>query len=296
MQRRPFAMPFNRTAAPGLNAGPMAAPPPPPVAVAPPPPPPPVVAAPAASADTYEPRDPAFYYRAACLFASALQPPTPHPADRDDAERSALVLAKALDRGIVPKGYVMPATAKLLMLIAEREQLGVGDTPRVGPASVMTEAERVRSLGRLALAEKAHGGPIPARSDALAANEKNLEALRDLSETVRDCALNATCFALSARPTVTGAASLQVDALNVLVLEIERANRIMGPGGLPLRSEENMTQEQIDTYGSLAIPYPASMAADITAGVAQGILGEVQDMLDGKRQSAPSEPDGVEHG
>ena len=98
-------------------------------AVAAPPPPPPV-AAPAVQQDGYTPHNKSFYYHAYCALLGPLVPAGYLEADARQAEKTAWVLARVVDSGTVPKGFIVPRVARAMGAIVEREILAAASDSR----------------------------------------------------------------------------------------------------------------------------------------------------------------------
>lgn len=268
-------------------------PPPPPKVVAAPPPPPPAPALQVATdATTYDPRDRVFYHRAVVLFIGALRPAsrvfhyekgpdgkpvTPVDHDREQAKEAAHVCAGVLDRGIVPKGFVLPDILTLEGLIRDREILDAATrketlsyaqghsvpnpqhyaAPNLYPPTV-TEGQKAKMRERIEAV-----GTVPSRPEAAAENERKLRGLSDISETVRSHALDAAVARITSRKDLTGAPTCRQDVVGIVVDaildSIEAANQL----GLPSRDALSYSEEENEAFGTHAFPYGAHIAADL---------------------------------
>lgn len=233
-----------------------------------------------APSQEYQPRDPMFYALAAGLFASALHPDTLHESDAEAADKTGHLCARMLDRGLAPHAFLMPKTRRVLELVHRRELLDAGGTrPLEGQQHpvIMTEGEKQKEREALAKA-----GPIPARAEVMAQNEKQIQALTDLSEPVRMSAMLQACFRISARSQVTGARP--DEALTIVVEEVERALRNHRDAGNPTRDIES-TPPLNDP--SRLLPYPASIAIEVLRAGAAAMTAE------GEAAPAPAAPTGA---
>lgn len=243
----------------------------------------------------YQPRDPIFYAYAACMLASALQPPGIHDSDRDQAERTASTCARMLDGGAAPDGFVAPRFARTLIIVAEHERLSAGLAGQVMPGAgnwqsgdrtpviadsrnplpatppvfvaaiyppVMNEGERTKAREKLAKT----AGQVPSRAEVMAANADHLTRIRDISEPVRYVALAAAALRLANSPEITGAR--EAEACGIIAEEIDRAIRVHDALGLPTFSMQT-DQAAGRAQGPAAVPYPASVGFLLTMNILQ---------------------------
>lgn len=205
----------------------------------------------------YEPNSPMFYVQAVCALTRALKHPSLQETDHEQAEATAAVCAKALDSGLVPKDYQIPKTARLLELVAQKERLGQG--------SSMNSAERFREQVRLE-----SQGPIPKRDEVLTDNQQALEALKDISLSVRQTAFISALAGITAQPAVTGAR--EDAALGIVVESILHAIELHKRYHVPTQSLESMSDQEQQDAGANVVPWPTTYAVEIAAAIREEIL------------------------
>lgn len=239
----------------------------------------------ATTPEPYKARDPSFFALAAGAFAAALHPDTLAESDADKADDIGDTCARVLDRGIVPKGFLMPRTRRVLDLVHRQDLLKSGETDRplagVRHPVIMTEGEKAKERELLAKA-----GPIPTRDELMATNERQIAALADLSEPVRFSALLQACIRIDARPQITGARA--DEAVAIVVEEVERALRKHKAVGNPLHDLENPNAPPIEDP-SRVVPYPVNVMMELLRAGAAGAAGAAAEADDaGEPPPAPA--------
>jgi len=242
------------------------------------------------AAEQYQPRDPMFYGLAAGMIAAALRPDTLAESDAEAAEKIGHTCARALDRGVVPEGFLMPKTRRMLDFVHRRDLLQSGETDRpLGTARhavIMTEGEKQREREAL---QKV--GTIPSREELMGQNAKQIAALANLSEPVRHNALHQAALRITAKPHVTGAR--EQEALVIVVEEIDAALRIHAAIGNPtvdLESDGGILPDD----PSRSLPYPGNVVTDLLrAGAASALGAPTAGELEPEPPAAPKAPAGA---
>lgn len=238
--------------------------------------------------ETYKPRDPMFFALACGMLAAALHPDTLAESDADAADKIGEMCARALDRGIVPANFLMPKTRRVLDLVHRRDILQGAETDRPlagqSRAPIMTEGEKQKERELLSRA-----GPIPSREEVMLANQKEIEALADLSEPVRMSALVQAALRLDAKPQITGARA--DEALAIVVEEIARAVRFHKAAGNPtIDLLEGPNAANVEDPAR-CVPYPGSMVVELLrAGAAAAAAGVEEELHAGEGVAAPPAP------
>lgn len=143
---------------------------------------------------------------------------------------------------------------------------------------VMTEREKATVAEELRAQEKELGAPLPSRDELERKNAAGLSVFADISEHVRLTALDAAAIHIGKVATVTGGAETGKDALDICVIELERAVRLHEEGGLLTRSIESLSDDEFLALGAGAYPYPLRMLAESTVDA----MGNIVDALDAK--------------
>ena len=224
-------------------------------------------------------RDPVFMHHATALLASALLMPlvVSDETDEKHALNTAESIARLLDTGEVPEGYVTPENAAAIA----QTLYYTHSTPN-GPIASNEGEKNVRNAQLVEHEKKL--GRVKTVGQIKKENDELLATLVDISEPVRSTALTTTAFLLAALgKAITGAHPNE--AVGIAVNEILRAIRLAEKFGVPTRGIETVAAQidagEIDQEtAERALPYPASVAMDMTKGLLQALRDQAEGQMD----------------
>ena len=213
----------------------------------------------------YVPRDKHFYGTARALIASSLLP-LGYSGGEFDAPKSAEtadVIARFLDGGVLPQGFLLPKHQRTLA------QLATVNEETAGKVSVRDLENRRKALKL----QWPKGAPKKEHVEREA--KAALDELRDVSELVRSTALTGTCLRISAAGKNVHGGSVD-DALGIAAEEVANAQTVFKSLDLPVKSmaflERGAKEKGTDISPQMvldSVPYPASYGAEAALAIVQ---------------------------
>lgn len=217
-----------------------------------------------ASAPTIPHRDLVFTHYATCIIAAAVLPVPAHHMDHAAAEVTAAACARILDGGGAPKDYVIRRYARMFDDIAQADAVAEGAKgPVIQNGRIVNAAEGAAFRKKIEAA-----GPLPRREVVNSDNAAALARISDISEPVRSAAMHASV----ARLTVSREGVRELDAVAIVIEEIERAIRVADSLGLDSKGigerKEGTVKEAIES-----VPYPGNVALFLSIEIMDSVGG-----------------------
>lgn len=245
------------------------------------------------AAQVYTPENPVFFHLAMTQLVGALLIPSgiTDPDDEKNAFASAELVAKLLDRGVVPDNYIttenLAATTQALYF--EHKQLD--GTPVRGSSEGEKAARYEQYQKHMEMATKQkHFAPPKSVEEIRASNARTVAMLQDVSEPVRFAALSSIILRLTGLgKSITGFHRNEV--LSIAVRELLRSIQFADLYGVPARGLETIEQMKLDgaiddETAARVCPYPASVALSVVTALLEDARLQdeaIQEELEGEQ-------------
>jgi len=234
------------------------------------------VATPAPTQAPIEVRDPVFFHHAVAMLSAALLTPNglTEEGDEKHALSTAEMIARFLDTGTIPDGYITPANQALISmsLYYEHKKADGSLIPTNEGERLQRHAQLVKHVTEMKIGDVKNVDTIKRE------NSDMLAALSDLSEPVRAVALQTTVLRLTALgKTITGAHPNE--AMGIAVHELLRSIRLAEKYGVPVNGIETVAAQKDaglidDEVAKRACPYPGSVGLDMSIRTLMAVVDE----------------------